>query len=246
MVKGVLFDFWGTLVENGIFPSPVRQVRYILRLRMLFKDFIVRFEQAMMTKPYKDLNEAFTAVCKEFELEPRDFILEKLVGMWNKNELLAKPFLETIEVLDYLKEKKIKIGLISNTPPTIARVIDKYELNKYFDAVELSYEDGLLKTDPKMFKNLLKKMKLKPKEVVMVGDSIPTDIIGAKEAGIRAILLDRRNKREFVPKIVNLRELKDLIEKGELDEFASQEMVMEERREEESPSAPESKEVKND
>ena len=57
-------------------------------------------------------------------------------------------------------------------------------------------------------------------------------MMGAKEAGIRAILLDRRNKREFIPKIVNLRELKDLIEKDELDEFASQEMVMEERREE--------------
>ncbi|MBW2990959.1 HAD family hydrolase [Candidatus Woesearchaeota archaeon] len=219
MVKGVLFDFWGTLVENGIFPSPVRQARYILHLRMPFKDFIVRFERAFMTKEFKDLNEAFTAVCKEFELEPRDFIIEKLVGMWNKNELLAKPFLETMEILDYLKEKKIKIGLIANTPPTIARVIEKYELNKYFDAEEFSYEDGLLKTDPKMFKKLLKKLKLKPEEVLMMGDSIPTDILGARGAGIKAILLDRRNKREFTPKIVNLRELKDLIEKEELDDF---------------------------
>jgi hypothetical protein len=25
MVKAILFDFWGALVENGIFPSPVKQ-----------------------------------------------------------------------------------------------------------------------------------------------------------------------------------------------------------------------------
>lgn len=228
MIKGVIFDFWGTLVENGIFPSPVKQARFILHLRMLFKDFIGRFEKAMMTKPYKDLNEAFTAVCKEFDLEPTEVVLERLVGMWNKNELLAKPFLETMEVLNFFKEKKLKLGLISNTPPTINRLLDKFDLNKYFDASIFSYDSGMLKTDPKMFKKLIKEMKLKPGEVVVVGDSIPTDIIGARGAGIKAVLVDRRNRREFSPKIVNLRELKDLFEKGEIEDFLSKETPLEE------------------
>ena len=222
MVKAIIFDFWGTLVENGIFPSPVKQARYILRLNMTFKDFIIRFEKALMTKPYNDLNEAFTAVCDEFELEPRPFVIEKLVGMWNKNEFLGKPFLETIEVLDYLKSKKIKLGLISNTTPTILGVMEKYDLAKYFDATSYSYEEALLKTDPEMFTKLLKKMKVKPADVVMVGDSIPTDVIGSRNAGIKSILLDRMNKREFTPKIVNLRELKKLIDDGELEDFISQ------------------------
>jgi putative hydrolase of the HAD superfamily len=219
MVKAILFDFWGTLVENGIFPSPVKQARYILRLRMTFKDFIIRFEKAVMTKPYNDLNEAFTAVCNEFQLDPQPFILEKLVGMWNKNELLGKPFLETIEVLEYLKNKKIKIGLISNTTPSITRVLEKFDLNKYFDATMFSYDEGLLKTDPEMFMKLIKKLKVKPDDVIMIGDSLPTDIIGSRNAGIKSILLDRMNKREFTPKIVNLRELKDLIDKDELGDF---------------------------
>ncbi len=230
MVKGIIFDFWGTLIENGIFPSPVRQVKYILRLQMPFRDFIVRFEEVFMTSTYDDLNEAFKAVCKEFEVEPKPFILEKLVGMWNKNELLAKPFLETKEVLDYLKDKKIKIGLISNTPNTINRLIDKFGLEDYFDGILFSYDAGMLKTNPKMFKNVLKKMKLKPKDAVMIGDSIPTDMIGARKAGIKSVLLDRRNKRDFKPKIVNLRALKDLVEKEELDDFASKELPEEEEK----------------
>lgn len=232
-IKGVLFDFWGTLVENGIFPSPVRQARYLLHLRIPFGEFIVKFEEVMMTRKYNDLNEAFTEVCRAFDLEPRDFVIEKLVGMWNKNELLGKPFLETIEVLDYLKEKKLKIGLISNTPPTITRLLDKYDLNKYFDATIFSFDTGLLKTNPDMFKKLLKKMKLKPEEVVMVGDSIPTDVLGARQAGIRAVLVDRRNRREFTPKVVNLRELKDLMDKEELDDFIAQGVVEQEKRDQE-------------
>jgi HAD superfamily hydrolase (TIGR01549 family) len=220
MVKAILFDFWGTLVENGIFPSPVKQARYILRLRMPFKDFIIRFETAVMTKPYTDLNETFTEVCKEFQLDPQPYVIEKLVGMWNKNELLGKPFLETVEVLEYLKSKKIKLGLISNTTPTITRVLEKFDLGKYFDAVMLSYEEGILKTDPEMFKGLMKKLKIKStSDVIMIGDSLPTDIIGSRNAGIRSILLDRMNKRDFTPKIVNLRGLKQMIESGELDDF---------------------------
>ncbi|MBU1198722.1 MAG: HAD family hydrolase [Nanoarchaeota archaeon] len=222
MIKGVIFDFWGTLVENGIFPSPVKQVRYILRVRMSFQDYILRFEDVFMAKPHENLTEAFKAVCKEFELEPRDFIIEKLVGMWNKNELLGKPFLDTIEVLKYLKKKKIKVGLISNTNETINRVLDKFDLRQYFDAQVLSYEEGMLKTDPDLFKKLLKKLKLKSEQVVMIGDSIPTDIIGARKADVRPILLDRRNNRTFSPRIVSLRALQDLIEKDELDDFIAQ------------------------
>jgi len=222
MIKAILFDFWGTLVENGIFPSPVKQSRYILRVRMPFKDFIIRFETALMTKPYADLNEAFNAVCQEFELEPASFLIEKLVGMWNKNELLGKPFLETLEVLDYLKEKKIKLGLISNTTPTITRVMEKFDLNKYFDATMYSYDEGLLKTDPEMFAKLLKKLKVKPEEAVMIGDSIPTDIIGSKNAGIRSILLDRMNKRMYFPKMVNMRKLTELIETDTLEDFIAE------------------------
>ncbi|MBN2141941.1 HAD family hydrolase [Candidatus Woesearchaeota archaeon] len=223
MVKGLIFDFWGTLVENGIHPSPVNQVKYILRLRMPFKEFVVRFEEAMMTKEYNDLNEAFTAVCEAFQIRPNPHILDRLIGMWNKNELLGKPFFETIDVMQSLKKKGLKIGLISNTNPTIHRVIEKYNLGDLFDTQVLSYKEGILKTDPKMFDMTVKSLGLKKDDVVMIGDSMQTDMLGAREAGLRAILVDRMNKRDYHPKVRNLRELQAMIEDGSFDEFASQE-----------------------
>ena len=46
----------------------------------------------------------------------------------------------------------------------------------------------------------------------MIGDSIPTDIEGAKNAGIRGILVDRKDKRESEDKIISLSEIRSKIE----------------------------------
>ena len=223
MARAIIFDFWGTLVENGIHPSPVNQVKYLLRLRMPFREFVVRFEEAMMTKPYNDLNEAFTAVCQEFKVNPHSYMLEKLVGMWNKNELLGKPFFEVIEILQYLKDSGYKIGLISNTNPTIQRVLDKYDLAKYFDVIILSYEEGILKTNTEFYDRIIDRLQVSKEDAIVIGDSIQTDVLGARAAGINSILLDRMNKRQFQPKMRNLRDLKQLIEEGKLDELANTE-----------------------
>ena len=40
MVKAIFFDFWGTVVENGVFPSPVKQARFLLGLEIEFSDYI--------------------------------------------------------------------------------------------------------------------------------------------------------------------------------------------------------------
>jgi len=213
MVQAILFDFWGTLVENGIYPSPVRQVRYILRLRVPFQEFIVKFEEAFMLKKFETLKAAFENVCKEFDVNPPPFVIDKLIGMWNKNMLLAKPFPETIKTLEELK-KDYKLAIISNTDNfSLEPVLDKFDLRKYFDAIILSYEAGYLKSNNKMFEEAMKKLGIKKKkECIMVGDSMESDIAGAAKAKIHAVLVDRRNRREYETKINTLDELKTFLE----------------------------------
>src|SRR3989338_5133320 len=69
-IKGIIFDFWGTLVENGVFPSPIKKVMYTLRLNIPFSDYVVVFEETFMLGKFKDLYEGFTKVCKTFGVEP--------------------------------------------------------------------------------------------------------------------------------------------------------------------------------
>jgi len=207
MVKAIIFDFWGTIVENGIYPSPTKQVKYILRLDMPYSPFVMRFEKHFMLKKFNDLFEGFTEVCKAFNIEADQNTLEKLVGMWNKNKLLAKLYPETIKVLEDLK-KDYKLVLLSNCDSSIEQVLEKYNLKPYFDIIYLSYEKGKLKTDKGVFEEIAKSLKLKTKDLIMVGDSIETDIKPAEEAGVKAFLVDRRNRMEHANKILTLSELR--------------------------------------
>ena len=209
-IKLIFFDFWGTLVENGVFPSPVKQVKWILRLNdMPFPEYIVKFEESFMTKKFKDLRSGFEEVTKAFDIKAPEFVFEKLIGMWNKNTILSKPFEDTIEALEDLK-KDYKIVLISNTIGfSVDSVLDKYDMKKYFDEIVLSCDNGYLKSNKKLFEGVLKKLKIKKSEAVMVGDSIESDVKSAENVGINAILVDRRGKREYENKISSLSELKD-------------------------------------
>jgi len=204
MIKAVLFDFWGTLAENGTY-SPLRQTYELFRLRIPFGNFVTSFEQVVMTKPYEDKKEAFTKALDLLHRTPRGDQMEKLIGLWNKNVLLAKIYPETIEVLKELKSKGIKLALVSNTPSfTGHEILEKFDLEQYFDVVMLSFEQGLLKTNPEFFQKTLDKLGVKKEEALMVGDSVPTDIKGAENAGIKALLVDRQNKREYENKIQDL------------------------------------------
>ncbi|RME52186.1 HAD family hydrolase [Candidatus Woesearchaeota archaeon] len=211
MVKAILFDLWGTLVETGVYPSPLRQVKSILRIRMPFPVFVRRFEQAFMTRPFDSNMEGFKEAAKALEVSPPPFVFDKLVGLWNKYMILAKPYEETFEVLESLR-KQFKLALISNSDAINSKqVMEKLELAKYFDNVFLSWEVGLLKGEPEFYEKVLSTMKLNKEDVVVVGDSVESDMEGAEMAGLKGILVDRRDRREFEPKVRNLRELESKI-----------------------------------
>jgi|SRR3989344_1829016 len=210
MVKAIILDFWGTLVENGVW-SPIKQVQQILNLNIPFSEYVGRMEQAMMTKKFNSLREAFEAVCEEFKVECNEEKMEALIGMWNKSWMLAKPYEEVQEELGKLKEE-YKLILVSNTDNfSINQVLDKFQLREYFDHVFLSYEVGLLKTDPKFLKKVLKETKLAAEDCVLVGDSILSDMEAAREAGIKSVLMDHKQRQHFQPKIRNLKELSSIL-----------------------------------
>ncbi len=70
---------------------------------------------------------------------------------------------------------------------------------------------GLIKTDPEFLKNVLKEINLNKEDCLVIGDSMQSDIIASEKAGIKAILVDRRNSRDFQTKIKNLKELREIL-----------------------------------
>ncbi len=211
-IKAIIFDFWGTVVENGVFPSPIKQVKGILRIDSDFTEYVTKFEESFMLKKFDSLEQGFDTVCKDLNIRANPYQKELLIGLWNKNRLLAKPFPDTIATLKDLKSKNYKIALISNTDCfSVRSILEKYNMLDLFDVVKLSYETGMLKSNAKVFDETLKELGVIKEEAVMIGDSIDSDIRGAENAGVRGILIDRKNRRDYEDKITSLNEIEDKI-----------------------------------
>ncbi len=211
MVKAVFFDFWGTLVENGTY-SPLRQSYNLLHSRLPFGIFVERFENALMTESFDSQQKGFENVCNTFPIHGKPAVIEKLIGVWNKNRLLASVYEDVEPSLKALKDAGFKIYIVSNSQTnSIDPVLEKFNLNQFFDGIFTSFKYGKLKTEG-LFEIALNEAGLNKEDAVMVGDSILSDIKGAENIGMRAILIDRKDNRDYEGKIVSLSELKGALE----------------------------------
>lgn len=85
-----------------------------------------------------------------------------------------------------------RLALVTNGAPDLQREkIEGAKLAPHFDAVVVSGEVGIGKPDPRIFSRALDQLAISPGAAVMVGDSLRRDVLGAQQAGLRAIWVNR-------------------------------------------------------
>lgn len=94
------------------------------------------------------------------------------------------------EALTALREKGYRLWLLSNAQ----RVFTAFELRHLgldgcFDGIYISSDFGCRKPDIRFFAALLEEQKLDPKNCLMIGNDLETDIAGARNAGLAALYL---------------------------------------------------------
>lgn len=116
-------------------------------------------------------------------------LLKKLVDkrIATKEECFKHLHSEIIPMLSELKEKGFLVGLISNCFSEEADVIRKSELFSFFDAVYLSYEQGVQKPDEEIFTRCMHTLSVKAKECVYVGDGGSYELETAQKLGMKAV-----------------------------------------------------------
>lgn len=124
---------------------------------------------------------------------------------------------ETFNILDSLKGK-YKLLLLTNGSPDLqnTKLAITPELVPYFDQIVISGDFGRGKPDPTIFEHALSRMSLNKDEVLMVGDNLMTDILGANRVGIKSVWINRHDKErnEVIPtyEIKHLEELFAIID----------------------------------
>ena len=106
-----------------------------------------------------------------------------------------QPVNGALEVLAALKPL-VRIGIVSNN--LLEEQEGKIRLcgfGPYVDALVVSEAVGLSKPDPAIFAHALERLACVPEDAVMIGDSWPADIEGARAAGIRPIWFNRARRQ---------------------------------------------------
>lgn len=144
------------------------------------------------------------ATFQQFGLTVEELDADALIDAY-RWELHAgvEPFADVPGALSTLCDHNIKIGLVTNAfSPMRVRVqeLAAFELDQYFeaDAMFSAADVGYLKPHPRIFEVALAALDVQPYEAVFVGDSREADILGAKNAGMRAVLRTRPDSTDVL------------------------------------------------
>lgn len=138
------------------------------------------------------------------------------------NDLFVKFLYDEIEMVDGIEDlllylsDKYKIFTASNGIFKMQENrLKKSNLDKYFDKIFVSDKIGFEKPDKKFFQKIMDLIKFSNDDLIMIGDSIKSDIIGAKNSKIKSIYFNKEDKKisdkNFTYQVKNLSEIKKIL-----------------------------------
>lgn len=114
---------------------------------------------------------------------------DELWGLWRSGRAL-RLFPDTVDTLKNLQAQRYRLAVVSNWDDTLHRTLIRLGIRPYFEEVFCSYLLGAEKPDPRLFQHALRAMNVDAQSVWHVGDSLESDVAGARSVGIRPILID--------------------------------------------------------
>ncbi|MBI2935721.1 MAG: HAD-IA family hydrolase, partial [Chloroflexi bacterium] len=98
-----------------------------------------------------------------------------------------------------LRAKGLTLGLISNMNQTAEDLLQRLGLSPALDFAVTSAEVKADKPHPAIFLAALEKAGVQPSDAVHVGDQYQSDVLGARNAGIRPVMMDRYRQAHASP-----------------------------------------------
>lgn len=214
-MRGITFDLWHTVVEEPMkdFSTFLKQNRAKEMNEALHRHGL-EFEVEDVERAYDMQGKRLWHIWgRGVDIEQRaqigillselglrhDDIADSLVDdlVFLNDDVLARnppvPFDGASELLSGLREKGLKLAIISNTGRTGGKffrgLMETLGLAQYFDVMTFSNEVGVRKPNREIFLSTLAQLDVPPSEAMHVGDDYEADILGAQGAGMKGVLL---------------------------------------------------------
>ena len=204
MIKGIIFDYGGTIDSRGVHWSEViwqgYQAAGIPVAKEQFRDSYVVAERELARVRHILPNDNFyDLLLKKMRIELRDLVERGCLQCQDVEPVAveiaqfcydaARSSIEearpTLEALC----QRFPMMLVSNFYGNVDSVLRDFDLRKYFKGVIESAVVGVRKPNPVIFKLGVDVLELAPGEVLVVGDSLKKDILPAESIGCHTLWL---------------------------------------------------------
>ncbi len=193
MIKAVYFDLFFTLIvpayknannEFDILNLSVGEWEDYAENDVLYKERalgLVKSEEEIIEKIISTIPSKVSHLQKEKVLLARE---ERM------KSALQNVSIDIINTLKCLKEKNIKLGLISNADIIDCKYWNQSQLSSLFDDMIFSCHVGMLKPDRKIYELAMKRLNVLPSESMFVGDGGSNELYGAKSVGMKTVFTE--------------------------------------------------------
>jgi putative hydrolase of the HAD superfamily len=224
MLRGILFDFHGTLVDlqtdehqlapwrvltswldyrGATFDAQVLQAMYLASVQR-------SLDHSAEAYPDVDVEAVFAELLRSGGGDAADaraaaqLLRSRTITRWHVFE-------ESLEVVSALASR-YPLALVSDSQePYLLPELRRSGLAEHFKAVVVSSRYGYRKPDPRLFQRALAQLGIAAADAVYIGDSRERDVAGAASAGIRPILVARYDGHAGADGVKVLRNLRGLL-----------------------------------
>ena len=227
-VKGIIFDYGGTIDTNGTHWAEVIREQYIkagLTIDdKLFRETYIYGERALAKNPIIEPTDTFRILLEKKIAIHREYLNGTMSSIQEKNiaQGCYQRVLGTIEKTRNVVEslsRRYPLVLVTNFYGNMPTVLKEFALEKYFITIVESSIVGIRKPDPALFALGIEALSLPPTDVVVIGDSYRKDIFPAHTLGCHTVWIKGIGWEEETPQpnaqpdaiIKSLEELKSLL-----------------------------------
>ncbi len=213
MIKAITFDCWDTILNDDVTRTEERKKFF----QHVFKENGFPLDDKEFDRLFKEEGKIFRNYIIDNRKTPNSTMrVDTIVSLADvqisdseKNKIaqysdnialqFRPPLVPLIaEVLEQLSSK-YTLAVICNTGwhsgKIVRQLLEGYDLPRHFSHLTFSDEAGIAKPHKQIFEYTLEKIGFDARDAAHIGDSEYSDIVGAKEAGMKAILFTEVNEK---------------------------------------------------